>query len=74
MSSHQTKAVRNVLASIERSLKAACVSCPDVMLGCILDEAQDLVNEFGYCWDVALAKACKIYPSTKFAANYAYSR
>jgi len=72
MTSPQTKAVRNILANVERSLKASCVSFPEVMLGCILDEAQELVNDHGYVWDVALAKAVKIYPATEYAALYAY--
>jgi hypothetical protein len=73
MASQQTLATRKIIANIERSLKASCVSFPEVMMGCILDEATDLCNEHGYRWDVALAKACKIYPATKYAAQYIYS-
>lgn len=69
---NQTKATRNILDSVQRALKAACVSCPDVMLDCILDEAQELVTRDGFRWDVALAKACQIYPATKYAAQFAY--
>ena len=72
MASQQTIATRKIIANIERSLKASCVSFPEVMIGCILDEATDLVNEYGYRWDVALAKACSIYPATKYAAKYIY--
>ncbi len=68
----QTTATRNILNNVERSLRAACVSFPEIMLGCILDEAQELVNEGGYVWDVALAKAVQIYPATKYAAEGAY--
>jgi len=68
----QTTAVRIILANVQSSLKASCVSCPDIMLNCILDEAQELVNRDGYRFDVALAKAVKIYPATKYAANYVY--
>lgn len=74
MPSQQTIACRKIIESAERSLKAHCVSYPDIMMGCILDAATDLVNEFGYCWDVALAKACEIYPSTKHVGNFAYSK
>jgi len=73
MASQQTIATQKITANIERSLEAACVSFPEVMIGCILDDAQDLVNEHGYCWDVALAKACQVYPATRYAANYLYS-
>ena len=73
MASQQTIATRKILANCERSLKAACVSFPEIMLGCILDNAQDLVNEHGYRWDVALAKAVKIYPATEYAATYIYT-
>ena len=69
----QTKAAQTIINNITRSLKAACVSCPEVMLDCILTDAQELVNDKGYVWDVALAMACKIYPCTQFAGNYAYS-
>lgn len=68
-----TAASRNILERAEGHLKAACVSCPEVMLGCILDEAQDLVNRDGYRWDVALAKAVQIYPATKYSAMDAYA-
>ena len=68
----QTTASRNILTSAERSLKASCVSYPEIMLGCILDTAQELVNDGGFCWDVALAKAVEIYPATRYAALYAY--
>jgi hypothetical protein len=69
MASNQTLAARKIIANCERSLKAACVSFPEIMLGCILDTAQELVNEDGYRWDVALAKATQIYPATKYAAT-----
>ena len=68
----QTTAARIILANAERSLKANCVSFPEIMMGCILDTAQEYVNEDGYRWDVALAKAVKIYPATKYAALYVY--
>lgn len=68
----QTTAARNILDNVQRSLKAHCVSYPEIMLGCILDVAQDYVNNDGFVWDVALAKAVKIYPSTQYAANYSY--
>ena len=64
----QTIICQRILDNVQRSLKAACVSCPDIMLGCILDEAQELANQ-GFRWDVALAKAVQIYPSTKYAAT-----
>lgn len=73
MTSPATKAARNILANVERSLKASCVSFPEIMMGCILDTAQELVNEDGYRWDVALAKAVKIYPATNYAATDAYT-
>lgn len=73
MASKQTQAARQIIANIERSLAAACVSFPDIMVGCILDEAQDLVNEHGYRWDVALSKACSIYPATRYAGRVEWS-
>ena len=72
MSSQQTKVARKILHNIERSLKASCVMYPDTMREVILDAAQELVNEDGYSWDVALAKACKIYPATRYAALHIY--
>lgn len=74
MASRQTEAVRTIISSIERSLKAHCVSYPEIMMECILDEATDLMNEYEYRYDVALAKACQIYPATKYAAQYAYEK
>lgn len=71
--SAQTAAARTILANAERSLKASCVTYPEIMLGCILDEAQELVNAHGYRWDVALAKAVRIYPATRYAATDAYT-
>jgi hypothetical protein len=73
MASQQTQATRQIIANIERSLKASCVSYPDIMMGCILDEATDLTNEHGYRWDVALSKACSIYPATKYAGRVDWS-
>jgi PIN domain nuclease of toxin-antitoxin system len=70
--SSQTKAVQNIINSIHRSLAASCVSYPEIMLNCILDRAQEYVNEDGYVWDVALAKACEIYPSTRYCGLCAY--
>jgi len=73
MPSQATINADKIIKNAEASLKASCVSFPDVMMGCILDEATDLVNAHGYTWDVALAKAVTIYPATRFAANYIYS-
>jgi len=74
MASQETKIVRKIIANIERSLKASCVSYPEIMMECILDTAQELINEDGYLYSVALAKACKIYPATKYAALYIYEK
>ena len=68
----QTKAAQTIINNIQRSLAASCVSFPSVMLENILDDAQDLVNNDGYVWDVALAIACKSYPATKYCGLYAY--
>jgi hypothetical protein len=68
----QTKAVQNILDNITRAMEAHCVSCPDVMIECILSEAQELIDNKGYCYDVAMAIACKMYPATKYAATLAY--
>ena len=73
MASQQTQAAQIIINNIERSLKASCVSFPDIMINCILDEATDLVNEHGYRWDVALSKACAIYPATKYAGRVDWS-
>ena len=69
----QTKAVQTIIRNIARSLEAACVSHPEVMMQNILDDAQELVNENGYTWDVALAIACKAYPCTQYSGEYAYA-
>ncbi len=70
--SSQTKAVQNIINSIERALAASCVSYPEIMLGCILDVAQEYVNDGGYAWDVALSRACAIYPATTHCWKCAY--
>ena len=67
-----TQAAQNIINAIEVALAAHCVSCPAIMMGCILDNAQELVSEDGYQWDVALAMACKIYPATTYCGQAAY--
>lgn len=69
----QTAAARNILYRAEAYLEAACVARPEVMLDNILGAAQDLVNRDGYRWDVALAKAVRIYPATEYSALDAYA-
>lgn len=73
MASQQTIACRNILDRAQRALKSSCVTFPEIMINNILDEAQELVNDHGYCWDVALAKAVRIYNATKYSANWAYT-
>ncbi len=70
----QTYAVQNLINAIETALKASCVSCPKVMLDHILNVAQEYVNDEGYAYDVALAKACSIYPATKYCPAVAYQK
>ena len=69
----QTQAAAKIISNIERTLAASGVGKgAEVIIRDILDEAQRLVNEYEYVWDVALAKACQIHPRTKFCANYIY--
>jgi hypothetical protein len=70
----QTQAVQNLINAIETALKASCVSYPKVMLDHILNVAQEYVNDEGYAYDVALAKACAIYPATKYCPVVAYKK
>ena len=70
----QTQAVQNLINAIETALKASCVSCPKVMLDHILNVAQEYTNVEGYAFDVALAKACAIYPATKYCPAVAYKK
>jgi hypothetical protein len=58
----QTQAVKNILARIEKSLSIAM--CPELMMDQILGEAQRLTTDEGFVFDVALAKACTMYPMT----------
>ena len=68
----QTKATQRIIARIQSGLEAACVTFPEVMLNCILEDAQELVAE-GYVWDVALAMSAKSYPCTQYAGQHAYA-
>jgi hypothetical protein len=70
----QTKAVQNLINAIETAFKASCVSYPKVMLDHILNVAQEYVNDEGCAYDVALAKACAIYPATKYCPVVAYQK
>lgn len=65
-----TQATQNIINNIQISL-AGCQRS-DIMMENILNEAQSLVNEEGFVWDVALAKACHIYPKTQYCGLYAY--
>ena len=65
-----TQATQNIIYNIQISL-AGCQR-PDIMMENILNKAQDLVNEEGFVWDVALAKACHIYPKTQYCGLYVY--
>jgi len=70
----QTKAVQNLINAIETALEASCVSYPKVMIDHLLSVAQEYVSEEGYAFDVALAKACAIYPATKYCPAVAYQK
>jgi hypothetical protein len=70
----QTQAVQNLINAIETALKASCVSYPQIMLDHLLNVAQEYTNVEGYAFDVALAKACAIYPSTKYCPVVAYKK
>jgi hypothetical protein len=70
----QTQAVQNLINAIETALKASCVSYPEIMLDHILNVAQEYTNVEGYAFDVALAKACAIYPATKYCPAVAYKK
>lgn len=65
-----TQAAQNIINNIQTDLRGT--QCPNVMMDFILDEAQRLVNDEGFVWDVALAKACQIYPKTQYCGLYAY--
>jgi hypothetical protein len=69
---NNTQAAKNIINSIEASLQA--VSYSSIMMENILDRAQELVNEDGYVWDVALAMACKMYPRTQYCGLAAYAK
>lgn len=66
-----TIAADRIINAAYRAFINNCVSCPDVMMECYLDEAQELVNEEGYAWDVALIKATSIYPCLKYVPQNA---
>jgi hypothetical protein len=70
----QTKAVQSLINAIETALEASCVSYPQVMVEHLLNVAQEHVNVEGYAFDVALAKACAIYPATKYCPAVAYGK
>ena len=70
----QTQAVQNLINAIETALEASCVSYPQMMLESLLGVAQEYVNDEGYAFDVALAKACAIYPATKYCPAVAYGK
>jgi hypothetical protein len=44
------------------------------MLDHILNVAQEYVSDEGYAYDVALAKACAIYPATKYCPVVVYKK
>jgi hypothetical protein len=66
----QTQVANYIINNIQTAL-AGCQR-PDIMMENILNNAQALVNEEGFVWDVALAKACYIYPKTQYCGLYAY--
>ena len=70
----QTKAVQSLVNAIETALEASCVSYPQIMIEHLLDVAQEYASVEGYAFDVALAKACAIYPSTKHCPAVAYGK
>ena len=70
----QTQVVQNLINAIETALEASCVSYPQMILGHLLDVAQEYANDEGYAFDVALAKACAIYPATKYCPVAAYQK
>jgi hypothetical protein len=70
----QTKAVQNLINAIETALEASCVSYPQVMVEHLLNVAQEYVNDEGYAYDVALAKACAIYPATQYCSAVVYKK
>jgi hypothetical protein len=45
-----------------------------MMLESLLGVAQEYVNVEGYAFDVALAKACAIYPATQYCPVVAYGK
>ena len=70
----QTKAVQSLINAIETALEASCVSYPQVMIDHLLNVAQEYASDEGYAFDVALAKACAIYPATKYCPVVAYQK
>ena len=68
MTSTATKVAQVIIERIEKSVRNKPYG--QIMLENILDEAQELVNTDGYRWDVALAKACRIYPATRNAPKH----
>ena len=64
--SQQTEACKKIINNIQAALVGKCY--PLIMTQNILKEAQTLADQ-GYVWDVALAKACQIYPATRYCAE-----
>ena len=64
--SQQTEACKKIIENIQKALVGKCY--PTIMIEKILRGAQEMADQ-GYVWDVALAKACQIYPATRYCAE-----
>ncbi len=64
--SQQTEACKKIIKNIEKALVGKYY--PITMIENILRVAQEMADQ-GYVWDVALAKACQIYPATRYCAE-----
>jgi hypothetical protein len=64
--SQQTEACKKIIENIQKALVGKCY--PTIMIENILRVAQEMADQ-GYVWDVALAKACQIYPATRYCAE-----
>ena len=64
--SQQTAACKKIAENIQTALVGAIA--PAIMMDNIMKAAQSLAAE-GYVWDVALARACQMYPATKHCAE-----
>jgi|TARA_R110002096_G_scaffold55026_3_gene141592 hypothetical protein len=65
-----TEAATKIISNIEANVGTTRYG--QLIMEAVLNCAQDFVNDEGFVWDVALAKACQVFRCTEFCALYAY--